>query len=173
LLPAGIRKVKYQNFCIDGFKKIHNNYPYIKVVLCGPILEKDYAKEFFSQIKNFDWIYYLKGIPHNKIYNSLKSADVVMNTSFSEGGMSNSVLEAMYIGKPVLASDIEGNRSIIKDNFNGLLFSSEKDFIKKSEMLIKNKKLRERLGKNSQEILKKNFSFKEEIDSYVKVYESA
>ena len=43
-----------------------------------------------------------------------------MNTSVSEGGMSNVVLEAMYIGKPVLASSIEGNSSIIKDNFSGL-----------------------------------------------------
>ena len=112
----------------------------------------------------------MKGIPHNKIYYTLKSADVVMNTSLSEGGMSNAVLEAMYIGKPVLASNIEGNRSIIKDNFNGLLYNSEKEFIKKADMLIKNKKVRNKLGKKAQIILKKNFSFKNEIEGYVKVY---
>jgi len=34
LLPAGIRKVKYQKLSIDGFKKIHSKYPNTKVVLC-------------------------------------------------------------------------------------------------------------------------------------------
>ena len=170
LLPAGIREVKYHNFCIEGFKKIHSKYSNVKVVLCGLVLEKDFADSFFKKIKNLDWIYYLKGIPHNKIYYTLKSADVVMNTSLSEGGMSNAVLEAMYIGKPVLASNIEGNRSIIKDNFNGLLFGSEKEFIKKADMLIKNKKLRNKLGKKAQIILKKNFSFKNEIEGYLKAY---
>jgi len=63
-----------------------------------------------------------------------------------------------------------GNKSIIKDSFNGLLFSSEDDFFKKAESLIKNEKLRERLGKKAKEILRKNFSFKEEIRAYVGVY---
>ena len=84
--------------------------------------------------------------------------------------MSNAVLEAMYCGRPVLASNIDGNRSIIKDNVNGFLFSSEDEFVRKAELLIKNKKLRDRLGKKSKEILMKNYSFKEEIEGYVKVY---
>jgi len=170
LLPAGIRKVKYQNFCIEGFKRVHLKYPNVKVVLSGPVLEEDFANSFFKKIKNLKWIYYLDKIPHDSIFYAMKSADVVLNKSVSEGGMSNAVLEAMYIGKPVLASNIEGNRSVIKNNYNGLLFSSENDFFRKAEALIKNKKLRERLGRKAKEILRKNFSFKEEIDDYVGVY---
>jgi len=171
LLPAGIRKIKYQNFCIDGFKRIHSKYNNVKVVIAGPVLEKDFAHSFFNKIKNLKWIYYLDKIPHDSMFYAMKSADVVMNTSISEGGMSNGVLEAMYVGKPVLASNIGGNSSIIKNNFNGLLFNSKRDFFKKAEQLIKDKKLRDRLGKKSKEILRKNFSFKEEIRKYVKVYE--
>ena len=170
LLPAGIRKVKYQNFCIDGFKKTHSKYPITKVVLSGPVLEKDFANSLFKKLKNLNWIYYLEKIPHDKMFNAIKSSDVILNKSISEGGMSNSVLEAMYCGKAVLASNIEGNKSIIKDNFNGFLFKNENDFIKKSEKLIKNKKLRQRLGKKAKQILKKNFSYKDEINSYVEVY---
>ena len=141
------------------------------MILCGPVLEKGFADSFFKKIKNLNWIYYLDKIDHNKMYNAMKSVDVVLNKSISEGGMSNAVLEAMYVGKLVLASNIEGNRSIIKDNYNGMLFSSEDDFFNKAETLIKNKKLRLRLGKKAKEILKKNFPFKEEIEGYVMVYE--
>jgi len=171
LLPAGIRKVKYQNFCLDGFKKVHKKYPNTRIVSCGPVLEKDFADNFFKKIKDLDWIYYLDKIPHDRMFFAMKSADVILNTSFSEGGMSNAVLEAMFVGKPVLASNIDGNRSIIKDNFNGLLYNSEKDFIKKAETLIKNKKTRDKLGKKAQDIIRKNFSFKDEIEGYVKIYE--
>ena len=170
LLPAGIRKVKYQKFCIEGFKRVHLRYPNTKVVIAGPILEEDFANSFFRKIKNLDWIYYLEKIPHDSIFYAIKSADVVLNKSLSEGGMSNAVLEAMYIGKPVLASNIEGNRSIIKDNFNGLLFSSENDFFKKAKKLILDKIFRERLGKNAKSFLKRNFNFENEIDGYIKVY---
>lgn len=170
LLPAGIRKIKYQNFCIRGFKKIHSKHPNVKVITSGPILEKDFAKQFFRKIKNLDWFYHIE-IPHDKIYYALKSVDVALNKSISEGGMSNAVLEALYTGKPVLASNIEGNRSVIKNNINGFLFSKEKDFIQKADKLVKNKKLRQRLGKKAKEFFNKNFSYKKEIDSYVKVYE--
>lgn len=170
-MAAGIRKIKYHKFCVDGFIKIHSKYPDTKVVLAGPVLDKDFAHSFFKKIKDLDWIYYLKEIPHDKIFYAMKSVDVVMNKSLSEGGMSNAVLEAMYVGKPILASNIEGNRSIIKENINGLLFSSEDDFFRKAETLIKNKKLRISLGKKSKEISRKNFSFKEEINAYVDVYE--
>ena len=172
LLPAGIRKIKYQNFCVDGFKRIHSKYNNVKVIIAGPVLEKDFANSFFNKIKELDWIYYLKKIPHDKMFYAMKSSDVILNKSVSEGGMSNAVLEGMYIGKPVLASNIEGNRSIIKDNFNGFLFNSEDDFVKKATILIKNKKLRQRLGKKAKEILRKNFSFKGEIDSYIDIYQN-
>jgi len=158
-LPAGVRKIKYQNFCIDGFKRIHSKYNNVKVVMAGPVLEKDFARDFFRKIKDLDWIYYLKGIPHDKMFYAMKSSDVAMNKSISEGGMSNAVLEAMYIGKPVLASNIEGNRSIIKDNFNGFLFNSENDFVKKATILIKNKKLKikAKIRKKSKTNLKEKF----------------
>jgi len=136
------------------------------------VLDKEFADKFFKKIKSLVWVIYLSKIPHDKIFYAMKSADVVMNTSISEGGMSNAVLEAMYVGKPVLASNIEGNSSIIKNNFNGLLYDSKRDFYKKAEQLIKDKKLRDRLGNKSKEILRKTFSFKEEIRKYVEVYEA-
>lgn len=36
--------------------------------------------------------------------------------------MSNTILEAMAAGKTVIASDVGGNREVIKDHENGFLF---------------------------------------------------
>jgi glycosyltransferase involved in cell wall biosynthesis len=95
----------------------------------------------------------------------LRVVDVVVNSSLSEGGMSNAVLEAMSRGVAVLASDIEGNRSIIVDEVDGLLFTSEDDFERKAERLIVDPDLRRRLGRQAQAKIEREFSPKREIDA--------
>ena len=42
----------------------------------------------------------------------LRQADIVLNTSHSEG-MSSTILESLYYGKLVMARDNEGNRAIL------------------------------------------------------------
>lgn len=48
-------------------------------------------------------------------------------TASSHEGRSNSVLEALSAGLPVIASDIPGHREVITDGFNGVLFSEDQD----------------------------------------------
>ena len=84
--------------------------------------------------------------------------------------MANAVLEAMSVGKPVLASSIEGNISVINNNHTGLIFRNKNGFYRKAEKLILDKKLRDKLGKNAKNFIKKNFHYRDEINSYVKAY---
>ena len=100
----------------------------------------------------------------------LRVVDVVVNSSLSEGGMSNALLEAMSRGVAVLASDIAGNRSIIVDGGDGLLFTSEEDFEAKAERLIVDPDLRRRLGRKAREKIEKEFPREKEIDAYEAFY---
>jgi len=50
----------------------------------------------------------------------LSSIDIGVNSSDSEG-FSNSILEFMASGVPVVATDVGGNREIIQDGYNGFL----------------------------------------------------
>ena len=84
--------------------------------------------------------------------------------------MANTLLEAMAMGKPVLASNIEGNRSVIKDFITGLLYQGEADFLEKIERLILDVTLREKLGKNGKRFVLKNFMPEKEAASYLKLY---
>lgn len=52
--------------------------------------------------------------------------DLFANTSFSEG-MSNSILEAMACGVPVVASAIPGNLCWLREDVNALFFPSDDD----------------------------------------------
>ncbi len=170
-LPAAIRTIKYKMFYLNQFIKLNKEYN-IKLILAGPVLDEKFASRFFKKIKRYNWIYYVPKILHDEIKCVFEDINVSLNTSITEGGMANAVLEAMSIGKPVLASAIEGNMSIIRNDYNGLIFRNNKDFYKKAESLILNNKLRQKLGGNAKNFIRKNFHCRDEINSYIKIYKN-
>jgi glycosyltransferase involved in cell wall biosynthesis len=86
----------------------------------------------------------------------LRVMDIYLSPSRSES-MSLTLLEAMNAGLPVVASDVMGNRNLIK---NGLLAKSECpiDIARKLSTLIENPQLRDRLAKEGRATVKENYS---------------
>lgn len=66
---------------------------------------------------------------HNETMKLLSQADIFMLTSEWEG-LSIALLEAMYLQKLCIVSNIGGNRSVIKNNVNGYVASDEKSYNK-------------------------------------------
>jgi glycosyltransferase involved in cell wall biosynthesis len=102
---------------------------------------------------------------------ALHDADIVLNCSLSEGGMANSVLEALAFGRAVLASDIEGNRSLIEDGVTGLLFTGPDAFVDQTTRLLSDAGLRHRLGEAGRARVAR-FGLVEEIERYARLYDT-
>lgn len=86
-------------------------------------------------------------------------ADIGMLFSPKGEGISNSILEYMAMGKPVIANDAGGTREIVQNNINGYLIKNETpgqiaDMIIK---LIENKKIRLELGLAGKTLIEKKF----------------
>jgi len=84
--------------------------------------------------------------------------------------MANSVLEALSLGRAVLASDIDGNRSLVADGSTGFLFRDEAEFERRAAELAQDPALRERLGRAGAAIVAERFSPAREIDGYCTLY---
>jgi len=107
-----------------------------------------------------------------------EGADVVLNASSSEG-LSNVLLEAKAAGKPILASDIPGNRHPVLgedgDAPAGLLFNlrDHGDFLRKALRLIDDPELRHTLGQGGENQTARLPGSEEEGLGLLRVYETA
>jgi glycosyltransferase involved in cell wall biosynthesis len=100
----------------------------------------------------------------------LEASDVVLNCSASEGGMPNAVLEALALGRAVLASNIEGNKALVEDGVTGLLFDTPADLAAQADRLLGDPELRRRLGEAGRARVVARFGPARELDGYLTVY---
>ncbi len=84
--------------------------------------------------------------------------------------MANSLIEAMACGRPTLAADIEGNRSLVAQEASGLLFRDAAELQTMAERLVVDAGLRARLGAAGRAFVAVEFPPAREIDGYVDVY---
>lgn len=61
-------------------------------------------------------------------------------------GMPISLLEAMYLRKPCVVSNVVGNRDVINDGENGFVCNNVDEFVEKIQYLINNADARVRMG---------------------------
>jgi len=136
----------------------------------GPVIEPDEGAALFRLLRSRPWARHLGPMAHDRMPQLLERADVILNCSLSEGGMANSVLEALAMGRAVLAADIEGNRSVIEDGVTGSLFSTPEEFAAKAARLLADPVLRQRLGEAGREHVHAHFPPSREIDGYLAAY---
>ncbi|WP_318248647.1 GPMC system family 4 glycosyltransferase [Geomonas subterranea] len=170
LLPAGLRPVKNVLFPLAPLAELHSRYPQVRLELAGPVLEPGYAAQVMEELERYPFARYLGVVAHDAMGELYRRVDVVLNTSLTEGGMANTVLEALAYAKPVLVSDIEGNRSIIKDSVTGLVYHDAADFCRKAGHLVTDAHLRDRLGKNGRCLVRDSCCPEKEAGSYLALY---
>lgn len=170
LFPAGIRMVKNPRFPLEALADVAPRYPGLDLLYVGPVLDSREGEGLLGALRSRPWARYLGTVPHDRMRALIEGADVVLNCSISEGGMANSVLEALALGRAVLASNIEGNRSLVEDGVTGLLFDTPEEFARKADRLLGDPVLRRRLGETGRGLVSARFSPARELDSYLAVY---
>lgn len=90
----------------------------------------------------------------------MEKCDIFLSTSLFEG-TSNSILEAMSLSLPVIATDVGDNSILVKHNLNGFIVPV-RDYIKIAEclsILLSNAEMRSSFGVNSHNRLSSLFSY--------------
>lgn len=107
----------------------------------------------------------------NDVESVLQIADVGLLITPSEG-MSNSIIEYMASGKPVIASKGGGTNELVQDGVTGFLVEQKlpDQIVEKIKLLRSNPELASAMGKKGHEWILENFNVSKMTDNYIKLY---
>jgi glycosyltransferase involved in cell wall biosynthesis len=117
------------------------------IAFCGPPLDPDYFNKFQATLKQRPWSRYLGIIPAAAMPAAMAEADLILNHSHSEG-MSNALLEAVAIGRPILARNIAGNADVVKQKKLGTLYDDDTDFLDQATLFLSSTPVKPETGQN-------------------------
>jgi glycosyltransferase involved in cell wall biosynthesis len=156
-----------------GFLKIlkyFENNPGILFVMAGNgnLFKKVQAKAKFSGLK--DKIIFTGQVELMPEF--LKCLDIIVNTSEIEG-FSISILEAMSIGVPVIASNVGGTKELISQGINGYLIDDlhYKEFANKITAILDSVQVKYQISQNNRQKISQNFIAAKMAEQYFKLYE--
>lgn len=118
IYPAELSNRKRQIWLIDTVADLLKGHKEIHLLLPGKDSLKGKCQELANKLGVNNQIHFLgyrKDIPR-----LLKISNLAISSAMQEGLPVN-IMEAMYVGLPIVASDCRGNRDLVKNNVNGFL----------------------------------------------------
>lgn len=139
----------------------------IFLIIVGPTFSDqiEFTNLFLEKLRKTPGVIYLPALPQAKLCASMMDCIAILNSSKSEG-LSNAILEALFLGIPVVARNIEGNQSIIQHGISGFLFNTPEECVHFCQMLLNDPKLKTSFKQNGQRLIDDYFNFKKEENLY-------
>jgi len=143
--------------------------PRLHLVVIGDGPERERLEQFTHDVHCTEHVRFLG---HRDDAARLLPAFDVFCLASSFEGMSNSVMEAMAAGLPVLASDIPPNCELVVPSETGFLFklADSVGIMQFLRRLIDEPGLGERLGRAGRERIEREFSVERMVDGYANLY---
>lgn len=109
--------------------------------------------------------------PQGNVESIVNTFTIGVLSTYTEG-ISNSVLEYMASGKPVIVTDGGGSNELVIDNESGYLIPARSPGIlaEKIIYLLKNAAIRQRFGDKGKEIVRTTFDMNVMIEKYISEY---
>lgn len=163
------RVLKGHDILLRAFQKLAKRHPDLHLLCCGEKYDDTMARA--GQVTDLPGTVQLLDAQQDMdaIYAQM---DIYAHASLSEG-FSNSILEAMAHGLPVVASSVGGNREQVIHGETGLLVPpGDSDALADAlEHLVSNESLRLRIGRAGYERVKTHFPMAAMVRGYEALYE--
>lgn len=142
-----------------------------KLLIVGEGGIKDKLKRLCKELEVEDNIIFVGNIPYEMVPKYLAAADVVVLPSWVEGNP-KSLIEAMVMGKPIVATSVPGIVDLIKNRVSGILVppGDPVSLAKAIFELFNNKNFAAVLGQKARGEALKKFSKKSVLESQTNIY---
>jgi glycosyltransferase involved in cell wall biosynthesis len=101
----------------------------------------------------------------------LKLCDIYTHITLGEGGISLALLEAMVVGKPIIATAVGGIPEAIIDGENGLLVAPDAEQVaEKIDLLLRKRDYAEKLGRCAKKTAEERFTWEQAAERFLQCY---
>ncbi|MEH7248895.1 glycosyltransferase [Neobacillus niacini] len=169
LLPAGLRPVKDVLHVLPALDDLVSHYTNLTFTILGANLNKDVYDQVQIMAQQRQWMNYAGVVPYEVMKAWYEKADIVINSSLSEG-QPLALMEAMAMGRPIIARKNEASLSMIQHEQTGWLYETMDDFKEVVHSIVTNDLLRDRVTKQAQDEIVKQYSPEKEVLAYINLY---
>jgi len=162
--------VKDQATLIRAFRLLFDVNPVVRLVIAGDGPMRENLQALIDELELTD-VVWISG-DRNDIPDILRTFDLFVLPSLGEG-ISNTILEAMATGLPIVATDVGGNPELVQQGENGYLVPA-RDPERLAEcigILMQSAEQRKAMGAASLERVKRQFDWERTLASYLSVYD--
>lgn len=169
-LVANLRHdVKNHPLLLRAASKLKGNYPNARFVFAGegPLLPG--LQEMADNLGVGDIVHFLGRC--EDVASLLEVSDAGVLTSFAEG-FSNSILEYMAAGLPVVATDVGGASEAVAEGKTGFLIPSDnaQALVEKLSLILEDGPLAKRMGEKGRQRVEAEFSCRAQIENIKALY---
>lgn len=156
---------------IRSAKYICREQQNIKFILAGRGPLEKYLKRLVHDLGLDEHFSFTGYVDQEILLKYYQNATIFVHPSYHEG-LPTTILEAMSCELPVVATAVAGTSEIIIDGKNGFLVppKNPERLAKAILSLLNNKELRERMGKNDREYIKRNFDWNLIAKKFEEIY---
>lgn len=168
IYPADYSYRKNHEMLFEAVHKLKEQIPTIRVLMPG---QQQKLAEYTKMVKelgiekHIDMLGYRRDIPK-----LITLSDVSVSTSRQEGLPVN-LIEALAIGKPIVATDVRGNGDLVENGVNGykIELNNSDEMATKLLEIYKNPQLAAEMGRNAVDMSKK-YSIQKVNESLAEIY---
>lgn len=166
LFVGRLEKVKGVDILLKAVKKLNGNY---KTVIVGDGSERKNLECLANELELNDNVSFT-GIRYDVIDFMCRAKVFVLPSRWE--GIPLTLLEAMSLGLPVIATKVGGNTELINSNENGVLVEPDniREFVDNIKLLMGNTFLRDQLGDKAKKKLAEKFSIDAHVDKLINIY---
>lgn len=141
------------------------------LIICGIGEDEGKLRALADKLGVASKIRWLGLIPYNELPRYILASDIFIRPSLSEG-FGNSFIEALAMGKPIIATNVGGIPDFLTDKKTGLFCAAcdPRDLAQKIKQITTDKKLARAIAKNGQILVRKKYSWDTIASAFDKLF---
>ena len=168
LLYGRMMAGKGEDVLIKALKILKDKGIIYRAIICGPSPSKDYPNNLIKFFRLENQVTYVGPRLGKELIDLINNSSIVVLPTVSEEGFGLTAIEAMYFGKPVIASYTSGLAEIV-GNFGILIPPNDPYALAEAILeLMSNKNKIERLGKKAKEYARRVFDPENYLQKYLR-----